>query len=44
MAVMFTIHYGVYAPLNIFCYLKIKDYNYDNPEHMWPTAVPRGIS
>jgi hypothetical protein len=44
MVVMFTIHYGVYTPLNIFVFLKAGDYKYDNPEHMWPSVVPRGIT
>ncbi len=41
---MFTIHYGVYTPLNIFVFVKAGDSKFDNPEHMWPSVIPRAIA
>jgi hypothetical protein len=41
---LFVIHFAIYMPLNIFIFLKAADISYDNPEHMWPTVIPRAIT
>lgn len=44
MWIIFALHFLVYAPLNVFVFIKAGDKNLDNPDFMWPSVVPRAIS
>ena len=44
MIVMFMIHFTIYAPLNIFLFIKARDKDFDNPEHNWPYVITRAVA